>query len=100
VNIATALAQYGLDVLLIDGDEQASAATFAQIRAEQPVKDTTRSSSTLAAGTPAACATLTVADVILIPFQPRSVDLWTASQIGALVARPVTSTKGCKLLPS
>jgi hypothetical protein len=31
-------------------------------------------------------ATLTVADVILIPFQPRSVDLWTGSQIAALVA--------------
>jgi cellulose biosynthesis protein BcsQ len=31
-------------------------------------------------------AALTVADAILIPFQPRSVDLWTASQIGALVA--------------
>jgi hypothetical protein len=28
-------------------------------------------------------ATLTVADVILIPFQPRNVDLWTGSQIGA-----------------
>jgi hypothetical protein len=31
-------------------------------------------------------ATLTVADAILIPFQPRSVDLWTGSQIAALVA--------------
>jgi chromosome partitioning protein len=35
-NIAAVLAQRGDDVLLIDGDEQASAATFAQFRAEQP----------------------------------------------------------------
>ena len=34
VNIAVALAQRGHDVLLIDGDEQASAATFAQIRSD------------------------------------------------------------------
>jgi chromosome partitioning protein len=27
-----------------------------------------------------------VADAILIPFQPRSVDLWAAGQIAALVA--------------
>ena len=36
VNIAVALAQRGRDVLVIDGDEQASAATFAQIRADLP----------------------------------------------------------------
>jgi chromosome partitioning protein len=35
-NIAAVLTQRGDDVLLIDGDEQASAATFAQLRAEQP----------------------------------------------------------------
>jgi chromosome partitioning protein len=29
---------------------------------------------------------LTVSDAILIPFQPRSVDLWAGVQIGALVA--------------
>jgi chromosome partitioning protein len=31
-------------------------------------------------------AALTVSDAILIPFQPRSVDLWAGVQIGALVA--------------
>jgi chromosome partitioning protein len=30
-------------------------------------------------------AALTVADAILIPFQPRSVDLWTAAEMSALV---------------
>jgi chromosome partitioning protein len=27
-----------------------------------------------------------VADTILIPFQPRSIDLWAAAQIGAIIA--------------
>jgi chromosome partitioning protein len=35
VNIAAARALRGADVLLIDGDEQASAATFAQLRQTQ-----------------------------------------------------------------
>src|ERR1700674_135607 len=35
-NIAAVLAGQGRDVLLIDGDEQGSAATFAEIRAELP----------------------------------------------------------------
>jgi chromosome partitioning protein len=108
VNIAAALAQHSRDVLLIDGDEQASAATFAQIRAEQPVSKFTtvqlqgaaiRQQMRPLAGkydeividvggrdTGSLRATLTVADAILIPFQPRSVDLWTGSQIAALVA--------------
>ena len=34
VNIAAVLTARGNDVLLIDGDEQSSAATFAQIRSE------------------------------------------------------------------
>jgi chromosome partitioning protein len=111
VNIACALAQQGRDVLLIDGDEQASAATFAQIRAEQVAAVGCCFTTVQVQGaairqqmrplaekydeiiidvggrdTGSLRATLTVADVILIPFQPRSVDLWTAGQIGALVA--------------
>ena len=38
VNIAAVLAQRGRDVLLIDADDQASAATFSEIRAELPEK--------------------------------------------------------------
>ena len=34
VNIAAVLAQRGADTLMIDGDDQASAATFAGLRAE------------------------------------------------------------------
>jgi chromosome partitioning protein len=108
VNIAAALTIQGRDVLLIDGDEQASAATFAQIRAEQPVRQFATVQLQGAAirqqmrslaekydeividvggrDTGSLRAALTVADTILIPFQPRSVDLWTAGQIGTLVA--------------
>jgi chromosome partitioning protein len=109
VNIAAALAQHSRDVLLIDGDEQASAATFAQVRAGQPVKNSFTTVQLQGAAirqqmrplaskydeividvggrdTGSLRATLTVADAILIPFQPRSVDLWTGDQIAALVA--------------
>jgi chromosome partitioning protein len=118
VNIAAVLAARGDDILLIDGDEQSSAATFAQIRSElaMPAKFTTvqlqgaairqqtkalrakyreiiidvggRDSGSLRAA-------LTVSDAILIPFQPRSVDLWAGVQIGALVgeARAVNDLK-------
>jgi chromosome partitioning protein len=109
VNIAVALTQQGGDVLLIDGDEQASAATFARIRAEQPNLKSSFTTIQLHGAairqqmlhltrkydriiidvggrdTGSLRAALTVADVVLIPFQPRSVDLWTAAQMSALV---------------
>ena len=109
-NIAAALAQRAADVLVIDGDEQASSATFAAIRAEVELltigKFTTiqlhgaaiRQQVRQLSGkyheividvggrdTGSLRAALTVADVLLIPFQPRSVDLWAADQIAALV---------------
>jgi chromosome partitioning protein len=110
VNIAAALAHGGADVLLVDGDEQASAATFAQIRAElalpggafttvqlqgpsirQEVKTLRHKYDEVVVDvggrdTGALRAALTIADAILMPFQPRSVDLWAGAQIGALVA--------------
>jgi len=110
VNIAAVLAQRGRDVLVIDADEQGSAATFAQIRAEanpQPAQFATirlcgaaiRQQMTKLGekydevvidtggrDTGSLRAALTVADVVLIPFQPRSVDLWAGAPIAALVA--------------
>jgi chromosome partitioning protein len=108
-NIAVVLAGRGADVLLIDGDEQSSTATFAQIRSELagPAKFTTvqlqgaairQQMRALQAkyqeiiidvggrDTGSLRAALTISDAILIPFQPRSVDLWAAGQIGTLVA--------------
>jgi chromosome partitioning protein len=109
VNIAVALAQRGRDVLLIDGDEQASAATFAQIRADlssgarfatvqlhgvairQQMRQLVGKYGEIVIDvggrdTGSLRAALTVADAILVPFQPRSVDLWVGEQIAALVS--------------
>jgi chromosome partitioning protein len=124
VNIAAVLANRGRDVLLIDGDEQGSAATFAQIRAELtgPAPFATvrlhgaaiRQQMSQLRGkyaeividtggrdTGSLRAALTVADVVLVPFPPRSVDLWAGAQIGALVteARHVNEgLRGCSIL--
>jgi chromosome partitioning protein len=107
-NIAAVLAQRGDDVLLIDGDEQASAATFAQLRAEQTgrsefatvqlqgvairqemkrLREKYRHIVIDVGGrdTGSMRAALTIGDAILIPFQPRSVDLWVGTQIAGLV---------------
>ena len=109
VNVAAVLAQRGQDVLLIDGDEQGSAATFAQLRAELAEKAEFATIQLQGAAirqqmrqlrdkyseividvggrdTGSLRAALTVSDAILIPFQPRSVDLWAGAQIAALVA--------------
>ncbi len=109
VNVAAVLAQRGRDVLLIDGDEQGSAATFAQLRAElgekaefatiqlqgaairQQMRQLRDEYSEIVIDvggrdTGSLRAALTVSDAILIPFQPRSVDLWAGAQIAALVA--------------
>ena len=107
-NIAAVLAQRGDDVLLIDGDDQASASTFAQLRADQPghaefatiqlqgaairqemkrLREKYRHIVIDVGGrdTGSLRAALTIGDVVLIPFQPRSVDLWVGTQIAALV---------------
>lgn len=109
VNIAAVLAQRRRDVLLIDADEQASAATFAEIRAELPDKAAFATVQLYGAAirqqmkqlrekyseividvggrdTGSLRAALTVVDLALIPFLPRSVDLWAGAKIGALVA--------------
>jgi chromosome partitioning protein len=119
VNFASVLAQRGRDVLLIDGDEQASAATFAQIRAELPNKAEFATIQLQGAAirqqmrqlrekyheividvggrdTGSLRAALTVSDVILIPFQPRSVDLWAGAQIAALVAEARVVNEGLR----
>ena len=109
VNLAVERSRTGRDVLLVDADEQATASDFTALRTEQLG---TPGYTAVALSGPAVRtqvlqlrpkyqdiiidaggrdtaglrAALTVADVAIVPFQPRSFDLWTFEQITALIA--------------
>jgi chromosome partitioning protein len=109
VNLAVERAHAGRDVLLVDADEQDTASDFTALRTElfgapgytavaltgpavrtqvlqmRPKYDDVivDASGRDTAGLRAA---LTVADVALVPFQPRSFDLWALDKISALIA--------------
>ena len=109
VNIAIARALAGRDVWLIDGDRQGTAQTAISIRAEAghqpgiacatyPDGPTLRSQVQQQAGkfddividaggrdSTALRAALVLSDVLLIPFQPRSYDVWALDDIAGLV---------------
>lgn len=109
VNIAIARAMAGRDVWLIDGDRQGTAQTAISIRAEAghqpgiacatyPDGPTLRSQVQQQAGkfddividaggrdSTALRAALVLSDVLLIPFQPRSYDVWALDDIAGLV---------------
>ena len=108
INLAIARARAGIDVLLIDGDAQATALDFTTLRTEQ----TDRSDYTVlqlsgaavrtqvrqlvpkygeiiidpgARDTGSFRAALTVSDLLLVPVQPRSFDLWALDRVVDLV---------------
>lgn len=108
VNLAIALARWKRDVLLIDGDEQGTAAAFTELRnAAQGGPGYTAVSLQGSAirtqarqlrpkysdividvggrDTGSLRAALTVADVVLIPVKPRSFDLWGVDQTADLI---------------
>ena len=109
VNLAIARAVSGRDVWLIDGDRQGTAQTAISIRAEAghqpgiscatyPDGPTLRAQVQQQAGkfddiiidaggrdSTALRAALVLSDVLLIPFQPRSYDVWALNDIAALV---------------
>lgn len=109
VNLAIARAMSGRDVWLIDGDRQGTAQTAISIRAEAghqpgiscatyPDGPTLRAQVQQQAGkfgdiiidaggrdSTALRAALVLSDVLLIPFQPRSYDVWALNDIAALV---------------
>jgi chromosome partitioning protein len=109
VNLAILRAASGRDVLLVDGDEQGSASLFSQLRADLVgVCGYTavglhgaalRTQVRQLAGkyddiiidvggrdTGSLRAALTVANILLVPVQPRSFDVWAIDQVAALVA--------------
>ncbi len=98
----------GRDVLLVDADEQGTASDFAAIRAERLghtgfaiVQLTGAAVRNQVLGlakkfddviidaggrdTAGLRAALTVADLAVVPFQPRSFDVWTLGKVAALI---------------
>lgn len=108
VNLAVVRSQAGRDLLLVDADEQATASDFTTIRTEQlgapgytaiqlsgaAVRTQVLQMSSkyqdviIDAGgrdTAGLRAALTVADVAVVPFQPRSFDIWTLDKVADLI---------------
>ena len=108
-NLAVALALEGRDVLLVDADEQETATDFSAWRNERLDGNTGYTSVQLTgqaarqelqrlAGkfqhvvidtggrdTTSQRAALTVADLYLVPFNPRSFDVWTLEKVTRLI---------------
>jgi chromosome partitioning protein len=109
VNLAVERARAGRDVLLVDADEQATASDFTALRTQQldrpgytavalsganvrtqvlqlkPKYDDIIIIDAGGRDTAGLRATLTVADVAIVPFQPRSFDLWTLEKVTSLI---------------
>lgn len=108
VNLAIERARGGSDVLLVDADEQRTAADFSALRAErlggtgytvielsganvrtQVARLSSKYDDTVidVGGRDSASlrAALTVADTALVPFQPRTFDIWTIDVMSRLV---------------
>ncbi|WP_130472533.1 AAA family ATPase [Candidatus Magnetaquicoccus inordinatus] len=123
VNIAIARALAGHDVLLVDGDEQRTALTFTELRTEQTGRPSYTAVGLQGAAlrtqirqlvskyddiiidvggrdTGSLRAALTVAEILLIPVQPRSFDIWAVDQMAALVkeAREISTLRAVAIL--
>ena len=108
VNIAISRALAGRDVLLVDGDEQGTAAAFTDLRAaalgapgytavilqgaalRTQVRQLASKYDDIVIDvggrdTGSLRAALTVADTLLIPVQPRTFDVWSVEQMAELV---------------
>jgi chromosome partitioning protein len=109
INLAVMRARAGLDVLLIDADDQESASDFtalrnkshdtgagytcikltgANVRTEtQRLKDKYQDIIIDTGGrdTTSQRAALTIANVLLVPFVPRSLDIWTLDKVSKVI---------------
>ena len=109
INLAILRASAGRDVLLVDGDEQGTARTFTELRAEMlgQVGYTTVALQGAALRTQvrqlaskyddividvggrdtgSLRAALTITHTLLIPVQPRTFDIWAVDHLASLVA--------------
>lgn len=108
-NLAVIRAAAGRDVLLVDADDQETATDFTTLRTETHPEAARYTSIKLTGAavrtetlrlaprfddiiidtggrdTTSQRAALAVADVVLVPFVPRSFDIWTLEKVGALV---------------
>src|SRR5215218_1134959 len=108
-NLAVIRATEGRDVILIDADDQETASDFTILRNERQVEAPSYTSIKLTGAavrtetlrlrekyediiidtggrdTTSQRAALTVADVLLVPFVPRSFDVWTIEKVAGLV---------------
>lgn len=108
-NLAVIRAEQGHDVLLVDADDQETATDFTNLRNEKQGDRPGYTSIKLTGAavrteilrlapkyqdiiidtggrdTASQRAAMTVADVLLVPFVPRSFDVWTLEKVSALV---------------
>lgn len=109
INLTLFLAQSGREVLLVDGDEQGTAAAFTELRTLERGQAAGYTAVSLQGGairtqvrqlsakyadividvggrdTGSLRAALTVADMVLVPVKPRSFDLWGVDQTADLI---------------
>ena len=121
VNLAILRVSAGREVLLVDGDEQGTASLFSQLRAEQvgAVGYTAVNLKGAAVRTQvqqmqgkyddviidvggrdtgSLRAALTVSNVLLVPVQPRSFDLWALDQVAELAKEAATINPTLRVL--
>ena len=120
-NLAVMRALDGSDVLLVDADDQETASDFTIFRNERAEVGATYTSIKLTGqavrtetlrlvdkyteiiidtggrDTTSQRAALTVADVLLVPFVPRSFDVWTLEKVGDLVGEMRTANSGLRV---
>jgi chromosome partitioning protein len=119
VNLAVERSRAGRDLLLVDADEQATATDFTALRTEhlgspgytaiQLAGAAVRTQVLQMQGkyqdividaggrdTAGLRAALTVADVAVVPFQPRSFDIWTLEKVAELIAEARSINPGLR----
>ena len=119
-NLAAMRAAEGRDVLLIDADDQETASDFTILRNERQADAPSYTSIKLTGpavrtetlrlrekyediiidtggrDTTSQRAALTVADMLLVPFVPRSFDVWTLEKVAALVSEMRAANPGLR----